>query len=478
MYVDKEVDLDIDFNHFDFRHTFITHKIQCEDDKKENEKKNNNKYKIICSECTQFIGVNKCSHCGKYFCLGCTNFIKKYYTKQEHIFDEIKGNLLNVEEKKSKFLDNFIKFIKHYLMKCNYILKSDSILSLPLIGDINDIEYLKNYLNDINNLCEKYDDDDNIDGKLINSLENIFENTHLNINISNDSFLDEKYIINDPENDVINVIKNELFYFINIIPKKNLELDSNICDNIINKICDILSTDKKNIFVLYNNNRINTFAKSKNFSELDNYNHLKIDNPICNKLYELKLLLDEFLCHYCQIPKDYFDYRGNTLNPNSKNNLIRGTEKYDPPYGWIGIGLNVLGKYDNGNDEWLTNNTNSSKWAIAYHGLSSKNKADIIKKLLKYIIVKKDLKKAISKIGETVNDKRNWGKVGEGIYLTPNIRIAESCTKIISFNNKKYKVLLMSRVYIKGIREPEDSHFWVLDEKDIRMYRILFKEVS
>jgi hypothetical protein len=130
-------------------------------------------------------------------------------------------------------------------MKCNYILKSDSILSLPLIGDINDIEYLKNYLNDINNLCEKYDDDDNIDGKLINSLENIFENTHLNINISNDSFLDEKYLINDPENDVINVIKNELFYFINIIPKKNLELDSNICDNIINKICDILSTDKK-----------------------------------------------------------------------------------------------------------------------------------------------------------------------------------------------------------------------------------------
>ncbi len=34
----------------------------------------------------------------------------------------------------------------------------------------------------------------------------------------------------------------------------------------------------------------------------------------------------------------------------------------------------------------------------------------------------------------------------------------------------------MARVYIKGIREPENSYFWVLDEKNVRIYRILFKE--
>ena len=106
------------------------------------------------------------------------------------------------------------------------------------------------------------------------------------------------------------------------------------------------------------------------------------------------------------------------------------------------------------------------KWAIAYHGINSKNKSDIIKKLLKYIVIKKDLKKAISKIKEKSNDKRNWGKVGKGIFLTPNIRIAEQYTDIISFNKKKYKVLLMARVYIKGIREPENSQFWVLDDKN------------
>ena len=137
----------------------------------------------------------------------------------------------------------------------------------------------------------------------------------------------------------------------------------------------------------------------------------------------------------------------------------------------------MLEKYDEGNNDWLTNNSISSKWAIAYHGINSKNKSDIIKKLLKYIIIKKDLKKAISEIKKTSNDKRNWGKVGKGIFLTPNIRIAEQYTDIISFNKKKYKVLLMARVYIKGIREPENSQFWVLDDKNIRIYRILFKEI-
>jgi hypothetical protein len=482
IFVDAELEQSIDFNSSEFKQTSIAHKIQCEDDeddKNENEKKNidnDNKYKLICLECNIDIAVNKCSHCDKYFCSGCTDYLKEYCTKQEHIFHGIKDSLSNVEKKKIEFVKNFIIFIEHYLMKCNYILKSESINSLPLINNVNNFEYLKKYLNEINKLCENYKDDDNdIDGKLISTFNSIFKTRNLHISIDEDnSFLDEHFSIDAP---LVDGIKNELFYFINIITKNNNELDSNICDDIINKISEILSTDKKNIFILNNNNKINTFAESKNFYELDDYNHLKIDNPICNELYELKLLLDEFLCNQCQIPKDYFDYRGNTLTPNSKNNLIRGTEKYDPPYGWIGIGLNVLGKYDNGNDEWLTNNTNSSEWAIAYHGLSPKNKADIIKKLLKYIIVKKDLKKAISKIGKKVNEKPNWGK-GKGIYLTPNIGIAESCTGIISFNNKKYKVLFMSRVYIKGIREPENSNFWVLDVKDIRMYRILFKEVS
>ena len=35
----------------------------------------------------------------------------------------------------------------------------------------------------------------------------------------------------------------------------------------------------------------------------------------------------------------------------------------------------------------------------------------------------------------------------------------------------------MARVKIENIREPEKSNFWVLNQEDIRIYRILLKEV-
>ena len=163
------------------------------------------------------------------------------------------------------------------------------------------------------------------------------------------------------------------------------------------------------------------------------------------------------------------------MNPNLSNNIKRGTEIYDPPYGWKTIGLNVEGKYDN--NDWLENKSNLSEWAIAYHGISQKISEEKNRKIIKYIITKNGIKNAISKMKSNSNDKRNWGKVGDGIYLSPKIKTAENYTGIISFNNKKYKVLFMVKVLIKGIREPEYSNFWVLDEKDIRIYRILFKEI-
>ena len=483
IYVDNEVE-NIDFNEKEFKDPLKTQIIKvCKDDNEEKEDKKNeiNENEIKCSDCKINKAVNICSHCNNYYCEGCTNFINKFKVLQNHILTKIPDTLLKnkeIEEKKDKFLDDFIKFIKYYIMKCNYLLKSKNIFELPLIEDVNKLESHQKYLNEINNLCNNNmnDDEKDIEGKLIRALETIFNSQKLNISyydMDGDLCSDEVYELTESDFDKI---KNKLFYFITVASKEDLEIDSNMADIIVKKIYESLCIEKNNIFILIND-KVNNFVKSKKFYEL-HYNHFELKNPIISKLYELKFLSDNYLCYQCKIPKEYFDYRGNTLNPNSNNNLIRGTEKYDPPYGWIGIGLNVLEKYDNGSNDWLTNNSNSSKWAIAYHGISSKNSSDMIMKLLKYIIIKKDLKKAISKIKSNSNDKRNWGKVGKGIYLTPNIRIAEQYTGIISFKEKKYKVLLMARVYIKGIREPENSHFWVLDDKDIRIYRILFKEIS
>ena len=54
----------------------------------------------------------------------------------------------------------------------------------------------------------------------------------------------------------------------------------------------------------------------------------------------------------------------------------RGWFDYYPPIGWLRIGLNVLGKYDNGNNDWY--NGGEKEWAIAYHGTNRKNIKSIL----------------------------------------------------------------------------------------------------
>ena len=74
-------------------------------------------------------------------------------------------------------------------------------------------------------------------------------------------------------------------------------------------------------------------------------------------------------------------------------------------------------------------------------------------------------------------DKRHPDQeIGAGVYLTPDINIAERFSGRILINKKKYKVVLMAKVLIDKIREPEDINYWILDKEYIRFYRILVKE--
>lgn len=60
------------------------------------------------------------------------------------------------------------------------------------------------------------------------------------------------------------------------------------------------------------------------------------------------------------------------------------------------------------------------------------------------------------------------------------IEDAEKRCGLIEVNNKKYKVLFMVRVKISKIIRIEDNknNFWVLDNKYIRIYRVIFKEIK
>ena len=102
----------------------------------------------------------------------------------------------------------------------------------------------------------------------------------------------------------------------------------------------------------------------------------------------------------------------------------------------------VLDIYED--NKWLEDKTKSSKWTIAYHGVGNTLSSNEIKEVLKNIIEKNGLIEGNNKKKSNSKDKRHPGKIiEEGIYLTPNIDIAENFAGIISICNKKYKVILI-----------------------------------
>ena len=296
-------------------------------------------------------------------------------------------------------------------------------------------------------------------------------------------FIDECLILNKPENsksndkasNILNFdeIKKNLFFFINILSKDNIYFDNDQIKSIYQMISKNLSLQNNNLFIIQNSN-INSFIKSFNFEDIS-LDQIRLQ-PITSKFNELKSLKYELLIKEYHFKKNLFDNRGNFLSPNSRQNIFRGKEKYDPPYNWIGIGLNVIGKYED--DKWLNDISDKSEWAIAYRGIGANISPENIKKYLLYFIIKdKGLNIAKSSSKSQNLDARRWKKVevGDGIYLTPYIQVAEEYTQNIIFNKKKYKILLMAKVKIDKIRQPEGTSFWVLNDEDIRIYRILFK---
>ena len=392
---------------------------------------------------------------------------------------------LPLKNYKEEFLKNFSKVIKILTFKCSILADSTNDDSeLPMIKDMNDntkiLEYLTNIFNfSSNNTIQNVDYSQSreiLNKTLKNYLDKIFENQDSDEEKNLDDFSCDEEIFNEAKKAdqlVFDEIKQKLLFFINIFSKENKIFNNEDFEIISQKISDYLNIQNTDLFILQNAPVLDNFVKSHNFNIIS-VEQIK-SYPSFSKLYELKLLRSKLLYKELKIDKEYFDYRGNFLNPNTSRNIFRGKEIYDPPYGWMGLGLNVLGKYEN--DKWLEDISNKSEWAIAYRGIISKD-SNKIKDYLKYFIKKRDLKIAEINLKNPIDSKRRWKTIKSGIYMTPYIKIAEKHTQIISFDNKNYKVLLMAKVKIREIVEPTNSNFWILNNEDIRIYRVLFKEVN
>ena len=184
-------------------------------------------------------------------------------------------------------------------------------------------------------------------------------------------------------------------------------------------------------------------------------------------------MIDGLIRQKSKIPVELLDYKYNFIIPNLSLNNNRGSEIYNPPYEWAGIGLNVIKKYNN--IDWLKKDNDS--WAIAYYGFGKFLSSTQIGNMLNDIIVKGKFKKELSIKCPELDIRHNGKRVGVGIYLSPNVKTAERNCGIFTFDEKRYKIVLMAKVLINKIKEPEDHSFWILNEDDIRIYRILVKEI-
>ena len=494
---------------------------------------------IKCYEHVNEKGEYYCTHCEKIYCKNCNT--KFLFNITDHKLIEVNEVIIEQEKEKTDFIESLVTMFKEYILKCNYIVENrkdeyigelfKAKLQYPKIEKENEhiFKYQMEFLNKINQ-CENslkgkndtmmsinnntisdyfsknlMDNLNDILGNMIlidkNSLEEIDNHYYVNekyikkkngdSHIEKDEGINEENEYEDNEDNednynINNQLNNKFINIINLIKENKKYFDTKkinkILHNIIKIISKTLEIDKANIFLLFNDKRtfINHFIKGEEFSKLSPKNiRLKYKNE--DFLYQYKLLIDFFLIKQCEIPKNYINNKYNFITPNLSLNTRRGTEIYNPPYGWFGVGLDMKGKYEINDDNWLNKKDKSSEWGIAYYFLPKNLKYDDTPNFLKEIIVKNKIiidesfQIKFHYHNKRVNDKMQ--RIGKGYYLSPNINIAEKYTSYILFNNKKYKIVLMAKVLIKSIKEPYDGDFWIIPKKEyIRFYKILFKE--
>ena len=201
------------------------------------------------------------------------------------------------------------------------------------------------------------------------------------------------------------------------------------------------------------------------------------NDPEYDQLNFLKEIHEDLLIKECKLSKKFLDPEGNRSDCWGIDEE-RGNKKYYPPINWIGIGIKVIDKYDNGDNEWIGMDNTEREWCVAYHGLCDCLPSDKVKSATGKIAKGEELRPGEGQAYEYDEDLNHPGQlVGKGVYVTPKIEIAQEYAGKSEINGVNYYTSLMLRVEPAAIRHCEEERdYWVLDPDKIRPYRILYKK--
>ena len=403
--------------------------------------------------------------------------LKKKAEKEKEL--ELKEEEIIDEESKHKFrLELLNDYIKQYLeiYKMNDKIKIFEIINK--IGKIfkKEINYDKKYFKDNFIYAVDAAESDDFLLKFLGTLGEEYRKHNVY------SIIDKKL----EDFNLIEGIFKVLLSVYSILPKYEIEISSeeqkegfikepkdfiNFIDDLKKQICYKFNILESKVYII--SQRI----------DLCQFCFVIEDKPITNlKKYEKHFHIiarEDSLLEYIKLFPDFFENKFNRdINDWEKKNLIRGGEKYIPPYGWKGYALKVLNKFDDGDNSWLGNEGKEGEWAVAYHGIGKGNE---FQKLISIIL--NNLKAGQCQLYSNIEDKRdkNHNLVGTGVYLSPDINEAEKYSDTIRLGQRKsyFQFIIMCRVKPDKIRQPKGLPLnWVLEDNYdcIRPYRILVKE--
>ena len=275
--------------------------------------------------------------------------------------------------------------------------------------------------------------------------------------------------------------KKYIFYFdfgdeINRKLLKDIEESNKFIKKLKGKLQELFGL-KENDIIMTNPEfpfSITAIIKQSKFNE---YSVLSLFNELIKipELYALKHIIKSILLSGCKLSPSMIEPRANNKDGKWGTNEIRGGEVYYPPKGWVGYGLCVADKYDNGDNSWLDYNHSQGEWCVAYHGIG--NGSQILNS--KESFLTNSLRPGFSQ--QFKYNKDYFGKlIGEGIIFTPNPDILEKSCGVFDCCGLKYKIGFMTRIMPKKIRKPKGTNdYWVINgtDNEVRPYRILIKEL-
>ena len=404
-------------------------------------------------------------HCQKTFCKECESDLGD---KSEH------GVLLKISERINRNSnsnisigkDNFLTWI-NYVFKnlfkiCNDLYNTNRIPNLPdyqTVQNINDLEEQKLFLDKIFAEHKKIQ---------VLMKEDLMPNEQL-LNILKSVTSSSKVILQSGEIklNIYQILDESSKFFISIYPHRNINNHEQFSENISFVMKEKFPELNKNYIM--NDNYVflivNEYLTKKNYNKnifISEEKNVKNSLYILNSMFSLK---KNYLIESCQINANKLDKRYDAIYFKSEENDKIDGEKYYPPIGWFGIGLKNV-KEPNG--------------PIAYLTFNKKLNKEPLQKILNEIIEKKNLDCLEKQSEKKEFDKRNWSAVGKGIYLFPNIEIAEKYTGTFDINNKKYKIVLLVKAVKDKIKEPKHNKLgcWVVEKEYAKLCRILFKEID